>query len=340
MNPLRNLLGVFLILIVGVTAGILIVNREKRLNGPSLEPPAHPVPMAHRFYPAAPAVPSDDLADILLRDARRYLARDYDPRRDRSLSAEEEAAIPPLIAAVNRRQSKKVLELLAGGADVNTEWRGTRAVYIALDNFRVGNELLDILLKARVKKDVLVAAAVGGEEELRAALGLGEGRDARTPLRKSPLHMAVHFERPWAVRLLLDSGFTPDPLDYFAKSPLAWSMQGPPEISMILIEKGADIHRRDNLQQAPLYYAVSYGKTSVVARLLALGASVNTPGQQGFSPLHMAAQTGQEELARMLIQKGADVNARDVHGKTPLAWARKYDKPALAEILVSAGAKE
>ena len=63
------------------------------------------------------------------------------------------------------------------------------------------------------------------------------------------------------------------------------SCNGHAETVKILIEKGANIHRKDN---------------------------------DGWTPLHFASDNGHTETVKILIQKGASIHEKDNNGNTPL----------------------
>ena len=62
------------------------------------------------------------------------------------------------------------------------------------------------------------------------------------------------------------------------------------------------------------------------------GADVHAKDNEGNTPLHGAKKS---DLATMLIEKGADVNAKNEYGESPLHRART---PAIAKLLIDHGA--
>ncbi|MDE2874096.1 MAG: ankyrin repeat domain-containing protein [Gemmatimonadota bacterium] len=121
----------------------------------------------------------------------------------------------------------------------------------------------------------------------------------------------------------------------------------------VLLEAGADVNARGNVQNTALHHAAG-GKyvqrardrydhvetPDVVAALLAAGADVNARDLNGNRPLHHAASAEGVETVTMLIQAGADIRARDSEGNTPLLMAayRGFRNPEIVEVLVEAGA--
>lgn len=241
-------------------------------------------------------------------------------------------ATPPLFAAIGRSDEEALRQALSNGADPSAPWKGKLPLHEALDNFHGRRSIPLLLLEKGAPMDLLAAASVGSDEQLKTLIASGADLNARTPMKKSALHLAVHYGRPGAIQLLLTAGADLNPLDFANKTPLAWSMQGDPATALPLIEGGADVNHLDRLHQSPLYYAASYGNTQLAVLLIAKGAKVNEPGQQGFTALHMAAQYGRMDMVRLLVENGADVNARDIHGETALDRMRNRGEKNVAEI--------
>ncbi|RYX82549.1 ankyrin repeat domain-containing protein [bacterium] len=100
--------------------------------------------------------------------------------------------------------------------------------------------------------------------------------------------------------------------------------------AMKLILAKADLKRRDELGQTPLFGAVRTGKIDVVRLLLERGAEINTQNVYGETPLHIAARgdaTGNpnSELLKALLEAGANANLANVRGDLPLHIALRRD---------------
>jgi uncharacterized protein len=124
----------------------------------------------------------------------------------------------------------------------------------------------------------------------------------------TPLHLAAHFGKQEAVRLLLNKG---------AK---------------------ADARSNNAMQNTALHAAAAGGAAGVAALLLDHGASVNARQHGGWTPLHAAAQNGDIELARTLVEAGADVNARAENRQSPLDLALIKGQQAMVDWLEARGA--
>jgi len=93
-------------------------------------------------------------------------------------------------------------------------------------------------------------------------------------------------------------------------------------------------------EQKLLYYAVRFGRTSFVRRLLEKG---NVQAHKRFSQhetlLHKAARHDNRTLSQLLITYGADEDAINIEGISPLYRACTYGNIPVARLLLSYGAQ-
>ena len=65
-------------------------------------------------------------------------------------------------------------------------------------------------------------------------------------------------------------------------------------MAALLLEKGANMNARDDLQLTPLHYAALSGQKGIAEQLIAKGADVKAEGldpftrQPGITPIHLA----------------------------------------------------
>jgi len=102
-----------------------------------------------------------------------------------------------------------------------------------------------------------------------------------------------------------------------------------------LIEEGADVNAAaENAQRvAPVHAAAAVCDRETMQLLLERGADVNAKQQLDYTPLHAAASRGDVEMAKLLLQHGAEREAKASDGMTPADVARKYGQAAFAEWL-------
>lgn len=88
----------------------------------------------------------------------------------------------------------------------------------------------------------------------------------------------------------------------------------------------------------PLYYAASYGLTTVVQYLLDVGADPEVPGGRGAAtPINIAAFRGNLDTVKLLFERGADPLARDSQGLTAVEWAKYRGNEDVVEFFEEKG---
>jgi len=89
-----------------------------------------------------------------------------------------------------------------------------------------------------------------------------------------------------------------------------------------------------------LHYAALTNDADEVLRLIAEGASVDSPDRQGFTPLHLASQEHAVEAAAALLHLGATVDPVNSFGNTPLFGAvfNSRGRPGMIDLLRTHGA--
>jgi ankyrin repeat protein len=167
------------------------------------------------------------------------------------------------------------------------------------------------------------------------------------------LHYAAGYGKKPSLKLvkyLLEKSYSVDidkASDYHGETPLYVAVEyGQLEIVRYLIEKGADIRKRNKEGANPLYQAISSGSfktqncstyVEIAKILLEEGAELDAVVQQ-HPPLHLAIHS--IEMINLLIKHRADVNVKDVYGNTVLDKALKAGYKEIAELLIKHGAKQ
>src|SRR5690606_21916266 len=97
------------------------------------------------------------------------------------------------------------------------------------------------------------------------------------------------------------------------------------------LKDGADVN-------AELFSAISGGDAERVSFLIEKGADVNKRDGLGHLPLQLAASERKSNLMALLIKAGAKVDARDGDGMTPLLHAINMNHVPSIDVLAKAGA--
>ncbi|KAM6222236.1 B-cell lymphoma 3 protein [Rhynchocyon petersi] len=145
---------------------------------------------------------------------------------------------------------------------------------------------------------------------------------------QTAVHLACEHRSPVCLQALLDYA-VPGTVDLEARNydgltalHVAVNYECP-EVVLLLLEHGADIDAMDiKSGRSPLIHAVENNNHSMVQLLLQHGANVNAQMYSGSSALHSASGRGLLPLVRTLVRSGADSGLKNCHNDTPLMVAR------------------
>ena len=112
------------------------------------------------------------------------------------------------------------------------------------------------------------------------------------------------------------------------------------EIAELLLQHGADVHAKTNIDSKFLHRAARDGKTEVDKKVLlyTVFSGIHARGEDDWTPLHLAASNGKTEVANLLLEHDADVHAKTDKGSTPLHLAAFNGKTEVAKVLLQHGA--
>ena len=74
------------------------------------------------------------------------------------------------------------------------------------------------------------------------------------------------------------------------------------DVIRLLLQKGADVNKQDDIGDTPLHWAAMGDSTEVIAMLIEHGASINITNDKGEKPIDLARRLGSEAAVRMLEQ--------------------------------------
>jgi ankyrin repeat protein len=137
------------------------------------------------------------------------------------------------------------------------------------------------------------------------------------PLAASLLHEAARLGKPELLRILLDAGFNIESTTARDDStPLMSAIDsGSIETTALLLDRGADVNRRDNAGHTSLWYAAKSDNADLITLLLRHGADVNVRDQDGRTPLVNAVGNCAVRSVRALLRAGADPDLTDSNGR-------------------------
>lgn len=194
-----------------------------------------------------------------------------------------------------------------------------------------------------IESELFVACRQGKVMEVDLLLYLGANVDSIDDYGKTPLHIACLGGHTELVILLLNKGADPhiaDPLyaacdihksgyliakllltrhpSLIHSPPGTWTplhracYNGNAKMVRYLIQKGANIHARDGVNETPLFDACTSGSTRVVRLLLNAGAIANDKHTAGRTPLDIACSGGYGEVARLLVKAGGTLETKSI----------------------------
>jgi ankyrin repeat protein len=92
----------------------------------------------------------------------------------------------------------------------------------------------------------------------------------------------------------------------------------------LLLEKGADIQAKNEMNWNALMQAASEGYADVVKLLLEAGSEVNVISKEiGETVLILASWKNAPEIVKMLLEYNANKNINDKNGDTAFDYAKK-----------------
>lgn len=148
------------------------------------------------------------------------------------------------------------------------------------------------------------------------------------------------------IRQLVACGTDINSRDHHQRNPLivALILQNLKEDSKIseivdwLIKNSSDVCAWDDSGKAPLHYAVTGGKLSIVESLLQSGADINQKDILGRTPIFDAASNGNIAMTNYLIGREATPKIRDNYGRTPIFYAAVNGFLDIVKLLFAADA--
>jgi len=159
-------------------------------------------------------------------------------------------------------------------------------------------------------RDVYSYTGDGDVDKLRLALAYGNNStewysDEHGCIALNVAALEGHIE---CMRELLDRGADIERKDKAGSTALLMTVwQGHIECMRELLDRGADIESKDNDGGTSLMWAASKGRTVCMRELLDRGADVESKDNDGYTSLMITAAKGHIECMRELLDRGADI---------------------------------
>ncbi|KAG4095964.1 ankyrin repeat-containing domain protein [Neocallimastix lanati (nom. inval.)] len=117
-------------------------------------------------------------------------------------------------------------------------------------------------------------------------------------------------------------------IKYYSGTPLIYAIdRGSFDLVKLLVENGADVNKKNEDNNTPLYYSIYNKKPKIIEYLLNQGARINEViGDKNETALFYAIRMCNVTIIRFLINNGADINHKNKDGNIPLSYISSYDK--------------
>jgi ankyrin repeat protein len=227
-------------------------------------------------------------------------------------------ATAELVKAVSEGDLETIRRLLVEGADIR---------YVRPHGYTV---LIDVMHGRSILEDTQLLAV------LRLLIDRGADLDAVSDYGESALSVASRVGRFDAVKLLLDSGANPAPLEWTALH-RAVAIEKIADVQRRL-EAGDELSSRDRWERTPMLLSLQTGDIEKAEAILSVGASLVDRGRCGKTPLIYAVENNDAAMLRWLLERRVDPNATDDFGGTALIAAAGNGAVKCVRALLDAGA--
>eukprot|EP00794_Sanderia_malayensis_P000576 gene576-1235_t len=107
-------------------------------------------------------------------------------------------------------------------------------------------------------------------------------------------------------------------------------------VARLLVERGADINRRNIYGATALHFSTRRGNTEIARLLLDQnGIDIKIKDNGDVTPLHQAAISGDVEITQKLLDQGADIYSKDREGENALHFAASEGNADIVDVLMA-----
>ncbi|KTD42011.1 ankyrin repeat domain-containing protein [Legionella parisiensis] len=193
--------------------------------------------------------------------------------------------------------------------------------------------------RERIEKVALFASALGDVRALEILLK--KARDKESLLRHktkdgwSGVHFAVYNNQLEALKFFPEE-FIAEVTDNQGNTPLMLAAaRGNLKIIEYLIEKGCDLHRKNNIGENAAFFAAENGQLDTLEFLDKLGADLIAVNDKGENALTLAARNGHLACVSYLLEHGVPIDLKNNQGKTAFQLALEATQLEIAALLVT-----
>ena len=189
------------------------------------------------------------------------------------------------------------------------------------------------------------AAAANDSRRILQLLQTGLAIDARDAQGRTALMIATHGNQVGAAKALIEAGANVNAKDDIQDSPYLYAgARGHQQILLMTLAHGADLRSTNRYGGTALIPACERGHVETVRTLIHAGVDVNHVNRLGWTGLLEAIILSDggprhQQIVQLLIGAKADVNLADKDGVTPLAHAKQRGYTAMVRTLEAAGAR-
>lgn len=221
---------------------------------------------------------------------------------------------------------------LTDESDLNALVQTSRRLYETLDE-----ELYRLNVEDGNSGALLWASLHGHEASVRKLLRLKADVNACTNMRGTTLPAAISVENASIVTRNLQQEITKGRARLIASPLLYAAAMNHTAIMRLLIDAGAEVHRRHGCHRIPIMAAADQGRVDALEMLLDAGADVEAHGANCNTPLSLAASKGHLAVVKTLLARGANIDTAR-RGRTPLMRAAQIGHYDTVRALLDAGA--
>jgi len=155
--------------------------------------------------------------------------------------------------------------------------------------------------------------------------------------KRSKLHEPAARGDLAEVKKMIEKGANVDKKDIAGQTPLMWAAgSGGLEMVKYLVENGAEVNAVSGKQGrgTPMIYAAAANQIEVVKYLLENDADINlTTPYQNETALMWAVAMGYTEVVKLLVEKGADQKITNREGENVMDLAKKLNREDMVQLL-------